>query len=143
MRIFVSNAMRGKPFPLDVHPHMTISQVTEAIENLKTISVLSLQYQGKLLDNSMSVGDADLTDNCTINLSINYTGGGPNPIKFNSLKTEVFGVFSKKAPAWRVIDKGFNLEGVCGNVDCDAHNRRVWVQFNFGKFNLSRLVYTS
>ena len=48
--------------------------------------------------------------------------------------------FSDKAPDWRFLVKGLNLEGICKNPSCKAYNKKVWVQKGFGTFNMAREI---
>ena len=42
--------------------------------------------------------------------------------------------------AWRVIGHGFNVEGLCPNMHCPAHDSMVVINVGFGEFDLSRVV---
>lgn len=49
---------------------------------------------------------------------------------------------SNTAPAWRTIDKGFNLEGKCINQACQSfkENSYVCIEKKFGEFHISEVT---
>ena len=49
---------------------------------------------------------------------------GPNPVL-----TPI--PLSKSAPAYRIIDKGCNLEGRCKTTSCRAYGKKAWAQVGF------------
>lgn len=59
----------------------------------------------------------------TLHLVLRLRGGGFPTIKFNSMNEPVIVKFGTDAPKWRMIARGFNLEGVCKNKDCEAYGQ--------------------
>ena len=70
-------------------------------------------------------------------------GGGPPTIKFNNQNEPKIVKFAKTAPKWSRIAPGFNLKGVCINKNCEAHKQKVWIPKRYGRFNITREVYTA
>lgn len=55
---------------------------------------------------------------------------------FNNLKSTFFIQFDPKAPNYRRVVRGLNLEGKCQLEDCEALNKNVCVPLGMGKFNV-------
>lgn len=41
---------------------------------------------------------------------------------------------------WRLINDGLNIEGLCKNPVCRAHNQMVVINLGFGEFDFARIV---
>ena len=76
-----------------------------------------------------------------IHLSLSLNGGGVcQTFTMTNMKEKKSETFTDKAPDWRYIYKGLNIEGKCKNKDCEAYNQSVWCKWSFGKFNMSKVV---
>ncbi|CAF1079137.1 unnamed protein product [Adineta steineri] len=41
---------------------------------------------------------------------------------------------------WRIVRKGFNVEGLCKNIHCPAYNQMVIVNKGFGEYDFARVI---
>ena len=49
---------------------------------------------------------------------------------------------SSKAPPWRKVYPGLNIQGVCQNAACSAFEKTVWVGKEFGTFLIRKVSVT-
>lgn len=126
-----------------------LAENNDTIENLKhkiheqsdlPIYEQLLVYEKKLLENTMTIVDYNITQESTLYLVPILVGGGlcdfACPIEFNSLdkNNKKEGNPSKIAPSWRYYSSGINFEGKCMKRTCEAYQRMVFTQEKFGNF---------
>tara|TARA_B110000908_G_C10141109_1_gene396827 strand:+ start:508 stop:780 length:273 start_codon:yes stop_codon:yes gene_type:complete len=73
---FFVKTLTGKSIVIDMNQNMTIGQVKAHIENIENIPVdqQRLIYQGKQLEDQMTLGDYNITNDATIHLVLRLRG---------------------------------------------------------------------
>lgn len=125
---------------IDATPASLVSDVKESIYAKVNIAVQdqSLLFDGETLKDDQTLLSYDIENGETLLLVPIEEEGGFASFSFSNFKKKVEKKFSNNAPDWRILTKGLNLEGICTNPQCDAHNKKVWVQKGFGKFNIAK-----
>lgn len=127
-------------------PYDPIQSLLQEYEEKTRISYKKMQFLYGDLELSdhckQTVGSLKIKDGQTIHVG-SKERGGLQAIPFNKMDNPIYGGFSNNAPKWRVIAKGLNLEGRCKNSDCQAFNKKVWIQKGFGKLNMNKEVKMS
>jgi len=96
-------------------------------------------FNGKNLNPSLTVAEAELTNNANIFVvSTKRVRGSGFSLMFTDLsknRTKEIG-FSKKAPSYREVTKGINIFGICKFKKCNAYKKEVVVKIKKKKFDL-------
>ena len=96
-------------------------------------------FNGKTLNQSLTVGKAGLGNRCHIFVieTRQILGGGFSMLfsDVNKNKTREI-TCSKKAPSYRAVNKGINIFGICNFKKCEAYKKEVVVMINEKKFDL-------
>ena len=61
-------------------------------------------------------------------------------VTFSNFQDSKIKKFSDKAPKWRKLVQGMNLEAICSNSKCKAYKRKVWVPCGFGSFYMAETI---
>lgn len=140
----VSIKTHYKTFDLYLNEEQTIKEIKQQIKKKEGIDVekQSLLLYGDKLDDDKEVGDYDIEAEDTIHLMVPL-GQGIGGVTFSNFKEKNKVSFSDKAPDWRVLNVGLNLEGLCQTKKCKAFGKKVWVQKGIGKFNMAKEVVMS
>lgn len=142
MQVFVKS-LTGKTITIEDKPLETVYAFKEKIQDQTQIppTIQKLIFAGKQLEDGRTLSDYNILRESTINLVLRMVGGGPKPIDFSDLKSQVEVNFSSTAPDWRSIAPGLNLEAVCQNLGCasnKAQDNVVYIKKGFGDFNLNK-----
>lgn len=104
-----------------------------------------LMYAGKPLHDQVTLSSYNITGESTLHLSLRICGGSIGrssalrtfaDVSNDSLITAC--EFSSKAPEWRLVSKGINIEGRCKNRECCAYRHMIIDRKEFVPFNLIR-----
>lgn len=133
---------------LVVNPRDTVKEIKEKIQ--QSVGFLSknfvLTYQDESLKSDASLVNCEISDGAII---IQGKKGVQEKIKvsfgfdFNQLQEKEEKDFYKKAPPYRIVDRGLNLKGKCVNKECIANQQVVWIQKGMGTFDIGEQAYIS
>lgn len=93
------------------------------------------------LNPEMTIQESDLHDMSTVQVSVTVKGGFSSGAK----SFPMINVFDDAAvikgswaaaPPWRIVGRGSNIEGICGNNECEAYKRKVYARKRFEPFNM-------
>lgn len=105
-----------------------------------------LNFAGKFSSpaNGDTIASLKIHDYCNVDVSLRVKGGA-GMISSNAINMpDVFNENAQRdqqfhpAPAWRLVSRGFNVEGLCKTRGCDASNRMVMCEKSFGTFDISK-----
>lgn len=139
MQILV-RTLHGQVFLLDAEPSYTISAIRAQIHNLKGYppSQQRLIYQGRQLEDSLSLADYEIDSEAVILLVRKEMGGGMNiGLRFSRLNTPAVKGFSREAPIYRTVTRGLNFRSKCENRRCEAYDQVIIVNKGLGRFNVT------
>eukprot|EP01024_Parvocaulis_polyphysoides_P038002 TRINITY_DN339_c3_g1_i1.p1 TRINITY_DN339_c3_g1~~TRINITY_DN339_c3_g1_i1.p1 ORF type:complete len:377 (+),score=7.45 TRINITY_DN339_c3_g1_i1:187-1317(+) len=127
--------------------------LTISIDGIKTIKDLKLRLQtetnvhyskqimmlsgGTMLQDRYPLSYYNIEHQSTLLMQKEALGGG-GAIPFVDFEyNQVENVqFSEKAPAWRIVSEGTNIEGICMNPNCVAYENWVIAREGFGQVDL-------
>ncbi|CAI5739944.1 unnamed protein product [Peronospora destructor] len=146
MTLFVVT-LSGKTITVNCLSTDTVKYVKMKIEDKESITpeAQRLVYAGKPLKDQVALSSYNIKGESTLHLSLRICGGsiGRNPafrtfvdVSNGSLITAL--EFSPKAPEWRLVSKGMNIEGRCKNPECSAYRKMIIDRKKFVPFNLIR-----
>ena len=140
MKIYVKTSTRSS-IPLDVHSIDTIESLQQKIQDKEGIhpDQQHLIFAGKLLEDGHTLQDYNIRNEAILQIVTRLRGGGGEPPLFVDVQNEnalMKVQFSSSAPAWRVCNKGINIEGKCTNASCKAYNQMVIYKHGFHLFDL-------
>ncbi len=86
-------------------------------------------FKHRKLEDFQTISDSGIKDLDIIEAHSNLKGGGVSPglytIDISKNKTKIL-KFDINAPRYRTVHDGLNIQGKCGNKDCEAHNKIVY-----------------
>ena len=141
LQVFVIT-LTGNTITLEVSPGDTISRIKELVDQRRGVPAdqQRLCYSGRELDNERTISDYNVTRDSTLHLTVRLRGGFVQPVRHADMQHAQTGSFSVEAPDWRAVSKGFNVEGICINSECDAQGQGVIIKKKFGTFHMSEVA---
>ena len=139
--MIIVKSLSGKEILLEYSgPSEPISNIKETIQNKEGIppDQQRLIYQGRQLDDDLTVGDYGIKDGVVLHLILRLRGGGAGPefVDVNRDDALMKIKFSDSAPDWRCCCRGINIEGKCENKECKAYGEMVIHMHRYGVFDL-------
>jgi len=105
--------------------------------------IIRLIFQGKTLENNLTLRDYNIRHESTLHLLLPLKGGAMAVgFGFNSLNTPVIQKFATTAPAYCTVSQGLSFRTKCINSSCAAYNNAVFVNRGLGYFNIGREFVT-
>lgn len=142
MQIFVQT-LTGRSYALEVTSSDSLATVKQILQEKSGIppDLVRLIFGGRQLQDGRTLSDCNIQKEDTLLACISLRGGGCIPFSFADMESSEVVGFSDKAPSWRVVTNGLNLEGSCQTEGCAAKGERVWIQCGIGKFNMAEEIY--
>ena len=130
MEIYIKT-LTGKTFSIFCSPEDTVGDIKATVENKEGIppDMQRLIFAGYQLEADRYLKDYEIKQTSVLHLILRLRGGGFAPgmaLNFASMKDGNKRGFSERAPEYRIIVRGFNLEGRCMNEKCRAFKRLAW-----------------
>ena len=100
------------------------------------VDLYRLVFAAKTLRDEDRLRDSGIQDGCIVHLIYRAIGGACfSAVSFNfaSMESGRNKRFGKNAPNYRVICPGFNLEGRCTNVECEAFKQLAWSNLGYSR----------
>ncbi len=101
-----------------------------------SVDLYRLVFGVKTLRDTDRLRDSGIQDGSIVHLIFRGVGGAflsAVAFDFASLESGRNRLFGKNAPNYRRIASGFNLEGRCTNVECQAYGQLAWSNLGFSR----------
>ena len=138
MQIIIKT-LTDKTIPISCSPDDTVEEIKNKVQDKEGIPPDQQRFiskDGRQLEDSQYLKDYGIEDGNTVSLVLRLRGGGP-PLNlgfnFAGMKDGNKKVFSEDGPSYRVVGRGFNLEGRCVNEKCEAFKQLAWSRLGFSR----------